>query len=108
MINYCVLGFEILGSLVVVWGGVEAVLFFLCSLPKKNLDDRVEHIRCILGHKMLIGLDFFLAGDILATVNAPDWESIGILGALVAIRTILNYFLRAEIKQSKKDHSHLH
>ncbi len=104
IIKYFAFGFEITGSIVVIWGGLEAIVYFAKHIFHKNFNKKIEHIRCILGHKMLIALDFFLAGDILSTVNAPDWNSLGMLGVLVVIRTVLNHFLRGEIHGISQNH----
>lgn len=58
-----------------------------------------ELTRMEFGQKIILGLEFFLAGDIIRTVSAPTWDSIGKLGALVAIRTVLTYFLSRELKK---------
>jgi uncharacterized membrane protein len=43
-----------------------------------------------------------LAADILRTVTIPTWDEIGKLGAIVVLRTVLNYFLEREIEQEQK------
>ena len=39
--------------------------------------------------------------DILSTPIAPSWDQIGKLGAIVVIRTGLNYFLMREMKEER-------
>lgn len=34
---------------------------------------------------------------------APTWERIGKLAAIAVIRTALNYFLNAELREEKRD-----
>jgi uncharacterized membrane protein len=47
----------------------------------------------------LLGLEFLVAADILETVFAPTIERITILGGIVIIRTILNFFLNKELER---------
>lgn len=101
IITYLVKFFEVVGTLIVIWGGVQGLYFFIKRELKRDSLDRIEKVRYILGNKMLIGLEFFLAGDILETIIAPTWEELGKLGALVTIRTVLSYFLDMEIKGKK-------
>lgn len=55
-------------------------------------------IRLNLGKGLALTLEFLLAADILRTAVSPTWEDIGKLGAIAAIRTILNFFLERELK----------
>ncbi|MCM8761629.1 MAG: DUF1622 domain-containing protein, partial [Candidatus Omnitrophica bacterium] len=59
-----------------------------------------EVVRVKLGSYLVLGLEFFIAGDIVKTIITPTWESLGMLGAIVVIRTILSYFLTKDLKGS--------
>jgi uncharacterized membrane protein len=52
-----------------------------------------------LGHSLSLGLEFLIGADILKTAISPTWQDIGQLGAIVGIRTVLNFFLTRELKQ---------
>ena len=41
-----------------------------------------------------------LGADILNTAVAPSWEQVGLLAAIAAIRTGLNYFLQRELEHA--------
>ncbi len=92
-----------LGGLIVVWGVIEAVASFL-RLKVGGTDasqmTASEAIRQRLGAYLLLGLEVFIAGDIISSVVSPSWEKVGLLAAIVAIRTVLSYFLRIEVKQT--------
>ena len=45
----------------------------------------------------MLGLEFELAADIVRSAISPNWKDIGMLGAIAAIRTFLNYFLERDI-----------
>jgi uncharacterized membrane protein len=47
---------------------------------------------------ILLALEFALAADIIRTAIAPTWDDIGKLGAIAAIRTVLNWFLSKDIE----------
>lgn len=92
-----------LGGLIVVWGVIEAVASFLrlkVARGQANPMERSETIRQRLGAHLLLGLEVFIAGDIISSVVSPSWDKVGLLAAIVAIRTVLSYFLRMEVKQT--------
>jgi uncharacterized membrane protein len=60
-------------------------------------------IRYDLGIYLLLGLEFLVAADILETVFKPSLEQLGILGGIVIIRTVLNYFLDKELAHIKEE-----
>jgi uncharacterized membrane protein len=91
---------NIVGALVILFGVLIAMIDFL----KKEVfggDERIklnESIRIRMGSYLVLGLEFFIAGDIVRTIITPTWESIGMLGAIVIIRTILSYFLTKDLR----------
>ena len=95
---------SILGAIVVIWGALEAFISFLFlkgASVKKNPISENEVIRQRLGAHLLLGLEIFIAGDIISSVVSPTWQGVGILAAIVAIRTVLSYFLRMEVRHSQ-------
>lgn len=102
ILQVVVISISILGALIVIWGIVEAIIAFLGTKFKSTGKDRIgesEGIRQRLGAHLLLGLEVFIAADIISSVASPSWEKVGILGAIVGIRTVLSYFLRVELKQ---------
>jgi uncharacterized membrane protein len=65
-------------------------------------DSAMSEIRITLGRWLALALELALAADILRTVMIPTWDEIGKLGAIVVLRTVLNYFLEREIEQEQK------
>ncbi len=91
---------EIAAALVIgaaVLRGIVAYLghLFLRSRPQF---DSIESIRLRLGRVLALGLEFTIASDILRTAVAPTRQDIMNLGAIVLLRTLLNYFLEREIR----------
>ncbi len=94
-----------LGGLVVIWGVIEAIIRFLRAKISRSSADQIrenEAIRQQLGAHLLLGLEVFIAADIIGSVVSPTWDKVGFLTAIVAIRTVLSFFLRREIGQSKQ------
>lgn len=58
-----------------------------------------EKVRIRMGRWLAVALEFELAADILQTAVAPTWDEIGKLGAIIVLRTTLNYFLQREIEK---------
>ena len=101
IINNTSFALNIIGALITIWGIVVSLLEFL----KKEISERSkviqlnEAIRIKLGSYLVLALEFFIAGDIVKTIITPTWETLGILGAIVVIRTILSYFLTKDLKK---------
>jgi len=95
---------SVLGALIVIYGVVEAIISFVrqkLSAEKKDQITENEAIRQRMGAHLLLGLEIFIAADIISSVVSPNWSKVGILAAIVAIRTVLSYFLRMEVKQTQ-------
>jgi uncharacterized membrane protein len=59
-------------------------------------------VRLALGRWLALSLEFLLAADILRTAVAPSWEELGKLAAIIVLRTVLNFFLEMEIRNSER------
>jgi uncharacterized membrane protein len=91
-----------LGAAVVVWGVIETIVAFIGLKFSSATQDAVtvsESIRQRLGAHLLLGLEIFIAADIISSAVSPSWEKVGILASIVGVRTVLSYFLRMEVKQ---------
>jgi uncharacterized membrane protein len=91
-----------LGAAVVVWGVIEAIVSFFglkFSTVKEDAVAKSETIRQRLGAHLLLGLEIFIAADIISSAVSPSLEKVGILASIVGVRTVLSYFLRMEVKQ---------
>ncbi|PSM50414.1 hypothetical protein C7Y66_04385 [Chroococcidiopsis sp. CCALA 051] len=84
--------------------GILLYLRQLFSRSKQHLNS-TETIRLQLGRVLALGLEFTVASDILRTAVAPSRQDILNLGAIVLLRTLLNYFLEREIQQGEHTRS---
>jgi uncharacterized membrane protein len=94
---------EMLGITVVLWGAIEGLVGLLMRIKtavlRRTQAVPISHIRIAIGEKTALGLDFFLAGDIIQTIMVPTWESLAILGGIVVIRTIIAFFLNKDLRE---------
>jgi uncharacterized membrane protein len=93
------IGVEILGILVIITGTILALGRFLFK-KQGNKDYRsFKKIRKELGRAILLGLEFLVAADIIATVVfEASIEQVLKLGLIVLIRTFLSFALEIEIE----------
>jgi uncharacterized membrane protein len=84
------------GVVVIVVGLVIAVgLFF----AQRDRSDAYRTFRQQVGKAILLGLEFLVAGDIIRTVAVdPTFEGVGVLAALVGVRTFLSFTLDVELE----------
>ncbi|WP_315791165.1 DUF1622 domain-containing protein [Fischerella sp. JS2] len=107
IVGYLAAGTEIAAAIVIggaVIRGIAAYLRLLFSRSKQHFD-ATEGIRLQLGRVLALGLEFTVASDILRTAVAPTRQDILNLGAIVLLRTLLNYFLEREIQQGEQRRS---
>ncbi|MDF1556907.1 MAG: DUF1622 domain-containing protein [ANME-2 cluster archaeon] len=95
LIDISSLAFAYIGAAIILFGGVLAAINVVILAARRSSLD-YDDIRRDFTHKIVFGLDFLIASDILKTIIAPTQEEIILLGAIVGIRTILGYFLGME------------
>jgi uncharacterized membrane protein len=92
-------GVELAGIAVIVLGAIVSTLRFLLHLwPTRGVPDAYEVYREGIGRAILLGLEFLVAADIVRTVAiSPSFTSVGVLAAIILIRTFLAWTLELEI-----------
>ena len=89
---------EIAGVAAILVATVLATFTYARALRRRE-QRAFEHYRANLGRGILLGIEFLVGADIIATVTAPlTWESVGLLGGIVLIRTFLSFSLETEIE----------
>lgn len=100
-IDYLALFFELVGVVVISFGGFRALYqMALSSLGKA--DYSFLRIKKNLIQALVFGLDFFIIGDALSTLLAPDLDALILLILIVVIRTVLSVFLMKELKDEEE------
>ncbi len=101
------LALSALGVAVVTVGVAEAALRYvrhrLFRAGDREFREEVPRIRLRLGEHLVLGLDVFIAADLVNSVIAPDWEKVGMLAAIVAIRVVLSLLLLREIRSARQE-----
>lgn len=98
IIYYSTKSIELAGVLVVIGGAVAATVHYFKNFNKET-PEIYELFKRQLGRSILLGLEFLVAADIIATVAIkPSMESVTILGVIVLIRTFLSFSLNIELE----------
>jgi uncharacterized membrane protein len=89
---------EVAGVLSILLAAIYATVRFGLDL-KQGRNEAYSSYRANLGRGILLGLEFLVGADIIATVTAPlTWDSVGLLAVIVIIRTLLSFALETEIE----------
>lgn len=90
---------DLVGVGIIVVGAVLASVAFARRLRTDGLEVAYRRYRVSLGRAILLGLEFLVAGDIIRTVAiSPTFESVGVLGLIVVVRTFLSFSLEVELE----------
>jgi uncharacterized membrane protein len=90
---------ELAGVAIILAGAVLASLWFVRQGRSSNWRDAYESYRANLGRAILLGLELLVGADIIGTITAPlTFQSVGLLGLVVLIRTFLSFSLETEIE----------
>jgi uncharacterized membrane protein len=89
--------FAAVGGILIIYGGIRAISEIL---RREFLREKISYdaIRLQFTGKIIFGLEFFIAADIINTFIAPSEQEILMLGAVVLIRVVLGYFLSREAR----------
>lgn len=94
VIRYIVLLIELVGTVVLIYAIVSAVI---------GLFKRQQHVRLKLAEGIALSLEFKIGGELLRTVVVRDWEELLILGAIILLRAALTFLIQWEIKIERKN-----
>jgi uncharacterized membrane protein len=91
---------ETAGVGVILAGGAIATVVFVVELAGRHaFHPAYRAYRANLGRAILLGLEFLVAGDIIATIFVEaTLDSVLALGLVVLIRTFLSFSLETEIE----------
>ncbi len=91
---------ELAGVAIILGGIVLATATFIrCGSRTGDWRSAYPRYRSDIGRGILLGLELLVGADIISTITAPlTFDSVGLLAALVAIRTFLSFSLETEIE----------
>lgn len=91
------------GALVIAVAVARALVTFVVTQIRTGKGGTPsEPIRLTLGRSLALALEFLLGADILKTILDPSRDDLIILGAIAALRTLLNYFLDRELAEEQR------
>ena len=92
-------GLEMAGVAIILAGVAVATLLFVRHGRRTSWREAYPRLRADLGRGILLGLELLVGADIIATITAPlTFDSVGLLGLVVLIRTFLSFALETEIE----------
>ena len=99
-----------IGFAIIIIGALRSLVFYVRNeamrLAGKHTSPSLDAIRCDFGSYLLLGLEFSVAADIIETFLEPSNEALIQLGVLIAIRTVIGFFVgreRAEYKAEARE-----
>jgi len=90
------------GALVIFYGGIRAVKGVL-TIEVLKREKSYNDIRLDFTSKIVLGLEFFIAADLIKSILEPTFSQLIVLAIIVAIRTVVGYSLSHEIRELEKD-----
>ena len=92
------------GAIVIFYGGIRAAIGVISiEILKKNTS--YNDVRMDFTPKLLIGLEFFIAGDLIKSIIEPNLSQVIVLAIIVAIRTVIGFSLGREVREIEQvDH----
>jgi len=94
------IGVEAAAALFIAIGAIEAVFLVVRRYTPHGRASVIGRKEIWVGFAvwLLLALEFELAADVLQTAISPTWDDVGMLAAIAAIRTVLNFFLERDIE----------
>lgn len=104
-LDYLSLAIGIVAVLITLYGIVIGTIEFIRAewrnlrVSSRARSFNFQSIRHDIGFHLLVALEFLIAADVIRSVVRPSLEELAVLGGIVAIRTVLSYFLGKEIER---------
>jgi uncharacterized membrane protein len=100
LIEYLAKLLEFVGAAIILGGiALASLLFVHRGTHGGGWHDSYERFRADLGRGILLGLELLVGADIIGTITSPlTFDSVGLLGMIVLIRTFLSFSLETEIE----------
>jgi len=97
LLDYVVLGIEVIGMVIIIIGVVRAIL---------DITDGGREEKINLAKTIGFALELVMCGEILKTITAHTWQELAILGLVVVIRGVLAILTHWELKNEIKEQEH--
>ena len=97
-----VVAIDAMALVLIAFGAAEAFVRGILMAIRPGTGHARLEVWLRFGRWLIAGLTFQLAADILETSVRTNWQTIGQLGAIAAIRTFLNYFLEKDLRDLRE------
>lgn len=94
-----------LSLLIIVLGFIVGFTRFISIEIRGKVNRYIElqQLRRTVGIYIILGLEFMIISDLMDSILDHSLEKLKVLGAIVAIRTVLSYFLGLEMKEAEEE-----
>ena len=102
MLHVLSLASGVTGVVVIVWVLLAMLGLIRLEYGRFGGDSALEpreSLRHELGCQVLLGLEFFVAADVVHTILAPSLHELAVLGGIVAILTAISFSMNWELRQ---------
>ncbi len=89
-------GVALIGVFIVAYSAFRSLTLYCWGIYGTSIS--TNSVRLKLGDGIILGLEFMVGADIIQSIAKPTYYDLGILAALVCIRTFLSYFLNKELQ----------
>jgi uncharacterized membrane protein len=106
LLDWAVVVIDLLAIAILLMGAIRFVLGFLRAEVQRSGTERVRGInreRVELGRYILAGLEVLIVSDIIHTALSLKMIDLVFLGLLVAIRSLISFFLDRELEVVKQE-----
>ena len=93
IVQYAILMFEFTGVAVIILTGVVGI--------RKYIRHRAD-TKSALARGLAMGLEFKLGSEILRTVIVRQWQEIGVVAGIIALRAALTFLIHWEIREEER------
>jgi len=92
---------EIVATAIVAIGAAVALSRLLsAALARRHIS--FNAVRLEMARYLAVSLEFLLGADIVQSIAAPDWPTLGKLATIATLRTALNFFLAREMREERE------
>ena len=91
------------GVVIIAYGGTKAIWQLISRRFAKGKHLTYARVRGEFAQQIVLGLDFFIASDIITTLSVPTLDEVLRLGGIVVIRSVLTFLLSKETAELRKE-----
>jgi uncharacterized membrane protein len=88
---------DAIAAIIVILAALRAAVMATLAMAKPYPASRLSPVRRRFAVWLALSLEILIGSDIVRTAVSPNWTDIAQLGAIVALRIIINYTLLQDI-----------